>query len=252
MAGFKTHITVSTLFGVGYGVGAYMGYEVPWQSCLLAGGLCSVSGMLPDVDSDSGVPLRESLSFAAAVISMMMIHRFRQLGLSPEMLVLAGAGTYLAVRFGFGEFLRRYTVHRGMFHSLPAALIAGELAFLLASGETPIRYYKAGAVVLGYVSHLVLDELYSFKMKRGRLQIKKSFGTALKLVGHGWWPNVSVYAKLALLSWLVLTEPGWMAKHAQPSGGQQEVAQRPTEMTLFGWRIPLGQEPSQSDATQVR
>ena len=64
-----------------------------------------------------------------------------------------------------------------MFHSLPAALIAGELAFLLASGDdVRLRIYKAGAVVLGYVSHLVLDELYSLEWYRGRLRLKRSFG----------------------------------------------------------------------------
>src|SRR6266404_1624380 len=41
MAGFKTHITVSTITGVGYGVwGFYCG--APLETCVLAGGLCSV------------------------------------------------------------------------------------------------------------------------------------------------------------------------------------------------------------------
>ncbi|MBN2292690.1 MAG: metal-dependent hydrolase, partial [Pirellulales bacterium] len=68
MAGFRTHITISSLAGVGYGVGANLLFDMPIPTCLLAGGLCSVSGMLPDIDSDSGVPLRESLAFAAAVV----------------------------------------------------------------------------------------------------------------------------------------------------------------------------------------
>src|SRR5688500_4290560 len=50
MAGFKTHITTSTVLGVGYGVGAHMLYGVPIPTCALAAGLCSVSGMLPDID----------------------------------------------------------------------------------------------------------------------------------------------------------------------------------------------------------
>ena len=66
MAGFKTHITTSTVLGIGYGAGAHLLYGLPLDTCMLAGGLCSVSGMLPDLDSDSGVPIRESMAFAAA------------------------------------------------------------------------------------------------------------------------------------------------------------------------------------------
>ena len=129
MANFKTHITFSTLMGAGYGGVAYGLFDVPLGTSLLAGGMCGVSGMLPDVDSDAGVPLRESMAFAAAVVPMMMIDRYQQFGLSCEWMVLAGAATYLFIRFVVARFLRRYTVHRGMFHSLPAAVVFGELAF---------------------------------------------------------------------------------------------------------------------------
>lgn len=227
MADFKTHITVSTLAGIGYGAGAHFAYDVPMTTCILAGGLCSVSGMLPDVDSNSGVPLRESLAFAAAVVSMMMVDRFQQLGLSAEMIVLAGGAVYLAVRFGFGEFLRRYTVHRGMFHSIPAAIVAGELAFLLASGDVAMRSYKAGAVAAGYLVHLLLDEFFSVEWYHGRMRFKKSFGTALKMFGGDWGPNLSTYAKLVLFTWLVLNEPGWMERYQQqqPPAAQQIAEQ---------------------------
>lgn len=221
MADFKTHLTFSSLLGAGYGGAAYLMYDMPLPSCVLAGGLCSVSGMLPDVDSNAGKPLRESMAFAAAVVPMMMIDRFRQLGMSPEWIVLAGAGVYLLIRFVVAKWLRAYTVHRGMFHSLPAAVIFGELAFLLSSGDVTLRIYKAGGVVIGYVSHLVLDELYSIEWRRGRLRLKHSFGSAVKLVGHKWWPNVSTFAKLAVLTFVAMKEPGWMdqycRKHIEPS-----------------------------------
>src|SRR5438067_11751474 len=110
MAGFKTHITTSTVLGVAYGSAAAALYEVPLPTCVLAGGLCGVSGMLPDLDSGPGVPLRESMAFAAAVVPMMLIDRFRQMGLAPESIVLAGAAIYIAIRFGLAGILRHYTV----------------------------------------------------------------------------------------------------------------------------------------------
>lgn len=211
MAGFKTHISVSGCLGVAYGGVAFAQFNVPLETCVLAGGLCGVSGMLPDLDSDSGVPLRESVAFAAAVVPMLMLDRFQRLGFTPEMIALAGALVYFLIRFVLAAMLKKYTVHRGMFHSIPAMIIAGEVAFLVcASGDITMRYYKAGAVVLGFFSHLLLDELYSIEWYRGRFRFKKSFGTAIKLWSKSTWANVSAYVKLALLTFVVLNDPVWM------------------------------------------
>lgn len=241
MAGFKTHITFSSMLGVGYGTAAWWLYDVPVPTCLLAGGLCGVSGMLPDIDSDSGVPVRESLAFAAAVIPMMLVARMQHLGWPHESIVLAGAAAYLFIRFAVGGLLKKYTVHRGMFHSLPAAAIFGELAFLLSAGEdVRIRYYKAGAVVLGYLSHLLLDELFAFQFKHGRPRLKSSFGTAVKLIGDNWWSNLSTYGKLALVSLLVMQDPGSLpadpaeqgaAARGQMAGPQEPDPNRPGPLT---------------------
>lgn len=225
MAGFKTHITVSSLLGVGYGGAAYFMYGVPWPTCALAGGLCGVSGMLPDIDSQSSTPKRESVAFAAAVVPMMMLHRFQHWGMSHELIILAGAAVYLLIRFGLTEFLNRYTVHRGMFHSLPAAAVFGELAFLLASGDDErLRIYTAVAVTIGYLSHLVLDEIWAVEWSHG-LHLKSSFGTALKLFGQGAWANISMYAKLAIVTAIILVEP------QSPESPTQQGTSAPVKQT---------------------
>jgi hypothetical protein len=212
MANFKQHLTVSTSLGIAYGSAAHLMYNVPLPTAIMAGGLCSVSGMLPDIDSGSSKPLKESLAFAAAVVPLMLFSRLYQFKLSAELMVLSGAGMYLAVRFGLGRFLKFCTVHRGMFHSLPAAIIMGEIAFLLASGDdVRLRVYKAGGVVLGYISHLILDEIYSVEWKRSGVRLKKSFGSALKMYSPtSWWANISAYGKVCLLTYVVVCEPGWM------------------------------------------
>ena len=87
MAGFKTHITTSTVLGLGYGAAGHFLLDAPPAACALASGLCAVSGMLPDIDSDSGVPFRESMAFAAAVVPMMMVDRFSHLGLSFDYMI---------------------------------------------------------------------------------------------------------------------------------------------------------------------
>lgn len=230
MAGFKTHITTSTVLGLGYGGAAWYLLDVPASTCVLAAGLCSVSGMLPDLDSDSGVPLRESIAFAAAVVPMLMMPRFKAMGLAPESVVLAGGAIYLAIRFGLARLLKHYTVHRGMFHSIPAALVAAEVAFLIcAREELAVRYFNAAAVLIGFMSHLVLDEIWSVGMRRGHLYLKSSFGTAMKLWGQSGWANVSVYAKVILLSYLVLQDPVWMNHGTPPNQNLRRIANQAME-----------------------
>jgi membrane-bound metal-dependent hydrolase YbcI (DUF457 family) len=225
MAGFRTHIGTSTVLGIGYAAGAHYLFGVAPESCVLAGGLCSVSGMLPDLDSDSGVPLRESVAFAAAAVPVMMIRRFERLGMPLETMILCGMGIYLVIRFGLAKLLKKYTVHRGMFHSLPAALIAAEIAFLIFDRENLwLRYYTAGGVLLGFLSHLVLDEIWSIDFRRGVPRLKKSFGTALKFWGDSLWANVSAYAKVILLTYLVARDPQWMAQFDPLINERSQVA----------------------------
>ena len=217
MAGFKTHITTSCLLGVGYtGTGLYLG--LPVESSLIAGGLCGIGGMLPDIDSDSGIPFRESMGFAAAIVPVLMLDRFREFGLNHEQMVLIIGSMYLFVRFGIARLLGRYTVHRGMFHSLPAALIFAGIAFLVSgSNNLQLRYFKATGIFIGVMSHLMLDELYAIEWTGGRWRFKKSFGTAMKLWGKSMIANVTTYAKLALIVVMILSEPMVMEKYGQLS-----------------------------------
>ena len=217
MADFKTHITTSSVLGAGYaGLGAY--YGLPIEAALVAGGLCGVGGMLPDIDSDSGVPVRETMGFAAAITPMLLVDRFQHLGFNYEQMVLAGGISYLFVRFGIARLLMRYTVHRGMFHSIPALLIFTGLAFLVCgSTNLHLRYFKAAGVFIGVLSHLVLDEIYAVEWARGRWRFKSSFGTALKLWSDSAWGNFSTYWKLAAVVVLILGEPSIMDRYGQLS-----------------------------------
>ncbi len=206
MADFRTHVTFSSAIGAGYAVVASgMGFHL--STSLVAGGLCGVSGMLPDVDSDSGVPRREALGFAAAIVPMLLLGRFRDLGLEHDQMILLAAGTYFAIRFVAADLIGRWSVHRGMWHSIPAILIFAGLAFLISSPTDVFdRYLKAIAVGLGSFSHLILDEVYSVDTRGVVPKFKKSFGTAVKFWGKKGWANFSTYAKLAAVAGAILTD----------------------------------------------
>ncbi|MCA9179226.1 MAG: metal-dependent hydrolase [Planctomycetales bacterium] len=197
MANFRTHITTSTVVGLGYGAYGFTLADMPPTSCAVAAGLCSIAGMLPDLDSDNGIPVRETFCFGSAVIPVLMLDRFMMMGFTHEDMVLASGAIYIFVRFFVSWIFKRYTVHRGMWHSLPACATCGLLAYMICTCEHDVRMYKAVAVVLGFLSHLILDEIYSVDLRNRR--IKKSFGTALKMFSNKLWPNVSTYGKLTLL-----------------------------------------------------
>ncbi|HEY2411501.1 MAG TPA: metal-dependent hydrolase [Pirellulaceae bacterium] len=226
MAGFHTHISVSTITGVAYGVWGYQ-CGAPIQTCALAGALCSVSGMLPDLDSDSGRPVQEISALAAAVVPLLMLDRFKDFGWSHETMAIVGAALYGAIRFGAAGLFKRYTVHRGMWHSIPACLACGLAAFIIVSGpDLAIRLFKAGAVSLGFLSHLILDEIWSFRVQSGRLNVKKSLGTALKFLGRDRLANATMSGIVSLLSFIAVGDPMLMNHYGyQVTVGHQTAEQ---------------------------
>jgi membrane-bound metal-dependent hydrolase YbcI (DUF457 family) len=208
MAGFHTHITVSTLVGVGYAFAGASVLELPLSTCAIAGGLCAICGIMPDLDSDHAVPARETLSFLAAVVPMLLFYRFHFEGLATEHILLFGAPFYLLIRFGFGELLKA-SVHRGMFHSIPAAVIAGLIAYVICdTGMSMGRSFKGVAASIGYLTHLVLDEIWAVEVRGGRFRLKKSFGTALKLFGDTPSANSATWALLAGLTAFAANDKG--------------------------------------------
>jgi membrane-bound metal-dependent hydrolase YbcI (DUF457 family) len=230
VAGFHTHITVSTAVGIGYAFWGGTQYELPMSTCALAGGLCAVAGMMPDLDSDSGVPARETIGFAAAVVPMLLFNKLQAFGMSIEHMVLAGAPIYLLIRFGLGSVLKAVSVHRGMFHSIPAAVIAGLIGYLICdSGLNLVRYYKAFGVTLGYMTHLILDEIWSLEFGAGMPRVKKSFGTALKLFGENPGATLTTYCLLGLLTMFAANDqslPGQLLPLAKQPGSQRPLPRR--------------------------
>jgi membrane-bound metal-dependent hydrolase YbcI (DUF457 family) len=205
MADFKTHITASTLLGAGYGAVAHYYFGIAPAHCFVAGALFSVAGMLPDLDSNSSIPQREMLSFVSVCIPMLMMSRFEEIGLTPEHMVFVAAVMYVVIRFGIGGLFRKYTKHRGKWHSIPAALVAGMATYLIClSGDSSVRLFKAWATVLGFLLHLFLDEVYSIDLMGRR--IKKSSGTAMKLWGNSPLANLFVFSCGAVLAVLITNE----------------------------------------------
>ena len=163
--------------------------------------------MLPDLDSESGRPVREVFGLFAAVTPFVLMPRVMQFVDNTEQLIVVSIALYMGIRHGGAWLLGSLSVHRGMFHSLPALVIAAEATFLSYQNDMLApRVLMAGGVAIGYLSHLILDELYSVTWTG----LRKSAGTALKLYGKQLWPNALTYALVALLTTLVAWDVGYL------------------------------------------
>lgn len=204
MANFKGHLTLGVGVGLGYGGLGWAVGSLEASTCLVAGGLCTVGSLLPDLDSDTSRPLREAVAFLATMFALMIAAKLKDSQHSTEVLVLIATGVYLGLRYGLSATLSAASVHRGMFHSLPAAIIAGQVAWLLIhEGTMAVRVYKAAAVSLGYLSHLLLDEGFGFLSRR-----KSRSPGCLKLLGKDFIGNLICYTLLIALGYLIYRQVG--------------------------------------------
>lgn len=228
MAAYKEHVTVSGLLGVGYGAAAAlsMGFT-PVQGCLAA---CFtwVSGMLPDLDAERGRPVREVFGLVAAIVPLTLEHCLVRWGGSTEGAILVGIGIYCAIRYGMPRLVSRLSVHRGMFHSVPAGLIAAQLVFLgFPSDSIRVRLMLAGGVLIGFLSHLILDETYSVQLSGVRVRLNKAAGSALKFLGKNALANVLVYGLLVGLTWFSLRDAGWVERTPGPEWLYRQATDTP-------------------------
>ena len=247
LGNFQQHITCSTTTGIAIGGAAYC-FGFPPSACLVAAGLCSFAGMLPDIDSNSSKSFRECIYLAASIGGFLAVSRLRYYGFDIDFAMFGGAMMLLFIRFGVGAWIKKITVHRGMIHSIPMAVLLGQLTFFAATGTIEERLLKAAALAIGFLSHLILDEIYSIDSTGARLRLKRSFGTALK------WTNPKrpgpvalIYASIICLVLVGFSLPEVVERH---SGGVELVEQTPQSNELLPALTQLQERDIQREAAE--
>ncbi|MEO6808882.1 MAG: metal-dependent hydrolase, partial [Isosphaeraceae bacterium] len=194
MGNYRQHITLASFLGVVYAWGAAVGVGVHWLYGSVAALLTALGGLLPDLDSDTGVELKGFtglLGVLAAVAVWQGVEQHKPE--TPfELHLLVTIGCFILVRHGLRRVMSRLTVHRGISHSLPACAVWGILTYLnYPSPFHLIRLTMAVAVILGFLSHLLLDEVCSVDL-RG-IRVNRAFGTALKFWAPSPWSTLGIY-----------------------------------------------------------
>lgn len=200
---------MSGTLGGAYGFAAVFMFGFSVSQAIIASILGWIAGMLPDLDSQTGRPVRELSGITAAIAPFVLLQHSNAVGISGDRAMLFALLMYGFVRYIGAEILGRLTVHRGMFHSVPALLIAAQLTFLTySSPDLRVRALMAGAVALGFLSHLVLDEVYSVQWDGTRIKLKRSSGSALKFLGREPLPNGVALGLLMFLTHATLSSAG--------------------------------------------
>jgi membrane-bound metal-dependent hydrolase YbcI (DUF457 family) len=208
MAMFRQHITLGAILST-IGVILVLFYSLiidPLHLGILFA-LCAFGSVLPDFDSDSGLPFY--LTFGAATLAFAgLVLYYTMSGHPQNNYVLVGVPLAALIGFWFivGGLVKHCTHHRGIWHSLPMLFVASVATYLAAGyfGEPRIvSLMFAGAMGVGFLSHLVLDEVWSEVDHDGNpFTHKRSLGTALKLFSDSRRVNFFTYAILATLIYL--------------------------------------------------
>jgi hypothetical protein len=206
MAAFRTHF--STGLAVGYlasvATVAIHWATSPFAPLLVFVGTC-VGSLLPDLDSDHSTPfavtfgllsiLSGGLAFGYCMQHPDVVPGGYWIGIPPLVA--------LFVRYGVGRVFQKFTVHRGIFHSLPMmVIVTGITAMALEPFHPPVSDVVAISlgVGMGFLAHLILDEMYSAISFDGlSIEPKKSFGTALTLTSPSTVTTISAYVALGML-----------------------------------------------------
>ncbi len=238
MANYENHLKwgIISAVVVGLGVG-WMGLSYPKYLPLVIA-TAAIASLAPDVDSNSSRPLQIIFQGAAFVIPPILIWRIRILHTTPEIAILSWLVMGAIVLYPMKWVFKKFTIHRGVFHSIPAAIIFGLICFLIARNEGMGRKLQLGLAIAGfsgYMTHLILDELWAVDFNGKKLKMKKSFGTAICLTSPGIWNNVALYFTLVAISWLSIIE--WYRLPLWPLFNPKQMAfiSKIIDRLLTGW-----------------
>ncbi len=204
MANFTTHIAAGTVAAGGLAT-LTLAADVVAPENIIAVTMAGVLGsVLPDIDLKDSRPGRAMFAGLAIFFSFAVLFSFATKYSIAELWIL-WLGTLVFVRYGLHAIFHRVSVHRGIWHSILAAVFSAvltALAFYYVLGQQDgVAWLAAGFMFVGFLVHLALDEIYSVDVMDVR--IKSSFGTALKLADFRHpVASASMAAATALALWM--------------------------------------------------
>ena len=198
MANFNMHLnTASIVSGISAATLASMHIIDVKTSfyCFFAGIL---GGILPDIDHNNSIPVRLIEFIVANLVAFLVVSAYLSKLKLFEILAL-WVGIIVVFNLLFNLF-KKFTIHRGIIHSVPMGILfsLASIVFLyrVIHLSAMSSYYIGMFVFLGYMTHLILDEIYSVDLAGHKL--KKSFGSAVKFFSKEKEINILIYLLIIL------------------------------------------------------
>jgi hypothetical protein len=181
LANFSTHIKVAVVTSAALS-SVVLSTEIasPYQALVLFL-IGSLSGLLPDLDADKSTSISWLFSLFGLMLAGSAIVTFALSSLLDIWLV--GSLVYAATQFIIKPLFEKFTVHRGSLHSILASTMFSLLAIhlsLSSKHSLNLSMLVGIFVLLGALTHLILDECYSVDLNN--VTVKSSFGSAMKLI----------------------------------------------------------------------
>ena len=223
MANFATHLAVGIIGSGALATLTQASGMVAQTDIVTLACAGAIGAILPDIDLGSSRPSQLLFTGLGIVIAFAVMFNLPATYSLAEMWLMWVA-TFLSIRFAGHNIFQRISRHRGIFHSVLSGLLFACLTaifYVRGLGHGPgLAWLAAAFVLLGFLTHLSLDEIYSVDVFNTK--IKASFGTALKLADfQSPGASLAMLAALALAFYLappmqdfldvVLKKPLWVA-----------------------------------------
>jgi hypothetical protein len=204
MANFTTHIVVGTVVAGSLATLTLAADVISPQNLVAVTMAGTLGSVLPDIDLKDSRPSRAMFAGLAIFFSFAALFHFAP-RLSIAEMWLLWLGTFFFVRYGLHSLFHHLSVHRGVWHSITAGIVcafATAIVFYYALGRPDgVAWLAGGFLLVGYLTHLILDEIYSVDVMG--TYIKKSFGTAFKLIDTRYPTAATAMAVAGVLLFLI-------------------------------------------------
>ncbi|WP_404414865.1 metal-dependent hydrolase [Marinospirillum sp.] len=217
MANFATHTGVAAAIGSSLSTALLVTAQLDAISSLFLLFFFIAGTLLPDIDVDKARPVRwlfNIFALMAALMAVVLTHpqdpgsfwSFSEPQQPGWRVALIALVAWVFTRYPLAWFFQRFTRHRGLCHSLLIASIWAlgwiHLGLSFMAVDDLIIWLQGLAIFLGFILHLLLDELYSVDFEGARL--KRSFGSALKIYQKDFISgSLLALAALTALVWLL-------------------------------------------------
>lgn len=198
MANFKVHLGVALSISTIAALSVYSTGMISNVDAVTLALIGAIGGLLPDIDSENSTSVKWVFSIIAFGVSCLLLFSLLpSLGILLSLLI--AIALYIGIRSGLMVLCQNCTTHRGVIHSPAFGLLCAlTLAYLFSFLNPKFSTFLGLFLLLGFLIHLVLDEMYSVDLQGGHL--KKSFGSALTLISFKTpIPYLIVYGLLVLI-----------------------------------------------------